>query len=61
MLGYLLIVFLLLVMTLCLIKNWKEVDRESASTIHKVCGDALRKGVTQIRSDPKLKYYLWEK
>eukprot|EP00957_Ditylum_brightwellii_P061318 4654138-Ditylum_brightwellii.AAC.1 len=33
----------------------------NASTIHKICGDTLRKGVTQISSDPKSNYYLWEK
>eukprot|EP00957_Ditylum_brightwellii_P029217 2208299-Ditylum_brightwellii.AAC.1 len=30
----------------------------NASTIHKICGDLLRKGVTQMSSDPKSKYYL---
>eukprot|EP00957_Ditylum_brightwellii_P159036 12104183-Ditylum_brightwellii.AAC.1 len=33
----------------------------NASTIHNIYGDTMRKGVTLISSDPKLKYYLWEK
>ena len=37
------------------------IRSRNASTIHKICGDTLRKGATQISSDPKSKYYLWEK
>eukprot|EP00957_Ditylum_brightwellii_P003909 298200-Ditylum_brightwellii.AAC.1 len=33
----------------------------NASTIYKICGDTLRKGVTQVISDPKSKYHLWGK
>jgi predicted GIY-YIG superfamily endonuclease len=33
----------------------------NASTIHKVMGSTLYKGITQVSNDPSSDYYLWEK
>jgi GIY-YIG catalytic domain. len=33
----------------------------NASTIHKVMGSTLHKGITQVSNDPSSDYYIWEK